>query len=108
MTRLTIEEMDARTAEAQKIPLTDKWVVIVDGSFVTGFQVGKETPKKVFSKNTQFPIERLKKYVYMVFDTKAEMLEHIYWFQANRDRQNALVEQYRAYAAHYRNYHNYG
>lgn len=108
MALLTIEEMDALTAESQKIVLTDKWVIIVDGSFVTGFQVGKETPKKVFAKNTQFTIERLKKYVYMVFDTEAEMRKHLDWFRENQKRERALAEQRRTYASHHRNYHNYG
>ena len=108
MTRLTIEEMDARTAEAQKIQLTGKWVIFVDGSFITGYQVGKETPKKVFSTDTRYNLGGLKKYVYMVFDTKAEMQEHLDWFRENQKRERALVEQRRAYASHYRNYHNYG
>lgn len=108
MTRLTIEEMDARTAEAMKIPLLNKWVIIVDRSFVTGFQVGKETPKKVFTTSHYINMEWLKKYVYMVFETEAEMDEHLKWFKENQKRERALIDQRRAYAAHYRNYHNYG
>jgi hypothetical protein len=105
---ITPESRTKLTAEADKIDLTNKWVLIIDGSSYTYFQVGKETNKKVFSKGRNIPTERLKKYVYMVFDTEEECSKQYKWFRENKERQRALQEQFIAYSNHYRNYFHFG
>lgn len=104
----TPESRTKLTDEADKIDLINKWVLIIDGSFFTYFQVGKETKKKVFSKDRWIQTERLKKYIYMFFDTEEECLKHFNWLQEIRERQRALDEQFKAYSNHYRNYFHFG